>query len=484
MRSFTRFVIDGYASLLNLYPPGFKDEFAGEMHTVFKNSIMDASEQGAFVLVEVCSREFLGLPFNILKEIWHEYQGKELNMPELSFPPYEPASWRDSIWAGLPHLLFALLVIVTGLLANTSLGTSLGIFIALLMLAGLLATIFYTWRKRWPTWSASWYGYAALVILLFGILPYQDWVDTAQRIFLGIRFVLLLLTLVVLLYWLSRRNPIEGLLMSMPVIILYWLPVMEFIPTSIRQWLTFWLFLLIALAAITITRLNDIKKAVWLVPGASLLTGFPIAYARTYWNNVPLAHATPPTLGIMIEEFSIPWLTSAALVLAPILAWGLWYFGKRYGRIGRVSAALMILGMIVNFFGHFSHWWVRGNQAYLNALHISSLYHPNEALSLSMVKGGIIILLVGAIPLIILSWRQNKFLSASFVLAPLALPLVAMFTVYFGNYIPAAGLSIQLAKLADIYRYLIQLLAALWLLLSGWTVTQLYRPQIAEGISQ
>ena len=482
MSFLTQFMLDTYSRLLNLYPRRFKDEFAIEMHTVFRDSVADAAEEGTFALVHVCSKEFMGMPFNILKEFWHEFQGEETNMQDISFAPGKPGSWGDSVWAGLPHLLIAILFAITSAFANTPLGTISGIILGLVLLGGFLATLYYTWRNHWPAWSASWYGYIGLIILLFSILPYQGWVNTASQIFEVIRVFLTLLCLATLLYWLSRRNPIEALLMAMPVIIMYWFPVMEFTQSSIRFWLTFWIFLLSAFTAMTITRLNDIKKAVWLVLGASILIGLPIAYARIYWNDLPVEHSSSPSIGQVIELFSVPWLASGALVIAPVLGWGLWTLGRKHGRIGRIGAAITIFGMVMNLFGHFSHWWVFSHQTFLNALQISAVYQPSEASSLSMVYGGLAIILTGAILLSILSWTKNKLLSIVLVLVPLALPLVAMFTTYFGNYVVPAGFSFEILKLASIYQYLILLAGALWLVMSGWTITRLYNmpPKIEE----
>ncbi|MGE5838660.1 MAG: hypothetical protein ACM34H_01915, partial [Deltaproteobacteria bacterium] len=395
MNQLVRLVIRAYSRMLDLYPRRFKDEFAAEMHTVFRNTVMDAAEDGLFSFFLVCGREFMGMPFNILREIWHEFQEEVMTMPYTQFAPLRRGTWGESFWAGLPHLLIAALFAATGALANTGLAAVLGIVFGLLLLAGFLATIYYTWRNHWPAWSASWYGYIGLIILLFSILPYQYHVGVADRIFASIRFIILLLCLITLLYWLSRRNPIEGLLMAMPVIILYWFPVMEFVPNSIRFWLTFWLFLLSAFTAMIITRLNDIRKAIWLVLGASILTGLPIACARTYWNNIPPEHSSPPTIGQMAELFSVPWLASGALVLGPILSWGLWNLGKRHGKSGRAGAILMIIGMAINLFGHFSYWGSFSHQAYLNALPISVLYRPNEISAMFMVLGGLAVMLVG-----------------------------------------------------------------------------------------
>lgn len=481
MNLFLPWIVSAYAWVLNLYPRRFKDEYAVEMHAVFRDSVMDAAEEGKLSLLLVCAREFTGLPLNILKEFWHEIQGKESNMQRTQFSSWQPGSWADSVLAGLPHLLIAILFAVTGALVNTRLAALSRVIVVLVLLIGFLATIYYTWRNHWPIWSASWYGYVGLIVLLFAILPYQDWAGIADQIFQGIRFILLLLSLATLLYWLSRRNPIEGLLMAMPVIILYWFPVMEFVPSALRFWLTFWIFLLSALTAITITRFNDIQRAVWLVLGASILIGLPIAYARTYWHDIPEGHFSLPTIGQMAELFSVPWLASSALVIGPILGWGLWNVAKKHGNAERASAILIIIGMAVNLFGHFSYWSSFSHQAYLNALPISALYQPTEVSSMFMVFVGLGLILVGAIALAIKSWRSNKLLSVLLILVPLGLPLVAMFPTYFGNYIIPAGFSFEFARLSEIYKYLIFLLGAVWLVMTGWTVARLYNPRLQEG---
>jgi hypothetical protein len=256
---------------------------------------------------------------------------------------------------------------------------------------------------------------------------------------------------------------------------------MEFVPNALRFWLTFWTFLLSALTAITITRFNDIQRAVWLVLGASILIGLPIAYARTYSHNIPEGHFSPPTIGQMAELFSVPWLASSALVIGPILGWGLWNVAKKHGNAERASAILIIIGMAVNLFGHFSYWSSFSHQAYLNALPISALYQPTEVSSMFMVFVGLGLILVGAIALAIKSWRSNKLLSVLLILVPLGLPLVAMFPTYFGNYIIPAGFSFEFARLSEIYKYLIFLLGAVWLVMTGWTVARLYNPRLQEG---
>jgi hypothetical protein len=321
-----------------------------------------------------------------------------------------------------------------------------------------------------------------MIIILFSILPYQSWVGLASQIFGAIRLVLTLLGLAALLYWLSRRNPVEALLMAMPVIILYWFPVMEFIPNSIRFWLTFWLFLLPGLTATLINRLNHIRSAVWLVLGASLLIGLPIAYARIYWNNLPAENSSAPSLGEMMELFAVPWLTSAALVLGPILGWGLWSLGKVHGQVGRLGAVITVFGIALNLLGHWSYWWLFSRQGFFNALQPSAFLRPTLVGSSVMVGAGLAAMLGGTIALALLTWKQNKWLSVALVPATLALPLVAMFAVYFGNHVTPVGFSFELAGLEAVYRYTILLIGVGWLVLNGWMTTRLYN--ISPNIEQ
>jgi hypothetical protein len=62
MSFLAQFVSDAYSKMLNLYPRRFKDEFAVEMYTVFKHSVVDAAEEGTLALILVCGREFMGMP--------------------------------------------------------------------------------------------------------------------------------------------------------------------------------------------------------------------------------------------------------------------------------------------------------------------------------------------------------------------------------------------------------------------------------------
>ncbi|MFT3893015.1 MAG: hypothetical protein QM730_15405 [Anaerolineales bacterium] len=165
MSFFTRFVVACYAKLLNLYPRKFRDEFAVEMHTVFSNSVMEAAEQGIPSVIDVCRREFLGMPFNILKEFWHQYQGKELIMlPENT--PGPPATIGQVAMGTLPFFVFGIVMILLELpfaLQEQAWFNAVGNFFFLTWL--LLPAIGFGvgWVQDFPRWS---YPYAGMAVVL------------------------------------------------------------------------------------------------------------------------------------------------------------------------------------------------------------------------------------------------------------------------------------------------------------------------------
>ncbi len=406
-------------------------------------------------------------------------------MQSTNMLPVQMGSLRESFLAGLPHLLIATFIGIAGVNANTRLTTVSGIVLMILFALGLLLTIHDTRRTQWPAWSASWYGYVGLFIFIIVVLPYQDFNPPLRGVITSAGvFILLPLSLIALLYWLTRRNPIEGLLMSQPLIILYWIPVLEFIPNPIRFWLIFDMFLLSALTSMTIARINNIRKAVWLILGASVLIGLPIAYARTYWHNIPVGHFLAPSIDQMVGMFSIQFLAGAALAIGPVIGWGIWILGKNHGWPGMVSAGFILIGTLVNLFGHFSYWWWYSRTLFLNIFQISAVYKPDGEFSTFLVYAGLTLLMTGVVWLAVLIWKHNKLLSIPMIISPLALPMLAMFPVYLGYRISPDIFPFQYIHLDAGYIQLIFLAGLAWIALSGWAVARLYgKPVHLEGVA-
>ena len=53
MNIFLNWIVRAYIQVLNLYPRRFKDEYAVEMHGVFRDSVTDAAAEGTLSLLLV-----------------------------------------------------------------------------------------------------------------------------------------------------------------------------------------------------------------------------------------------------------------------------------------------------------------------------------------------------------------------------------------------------------------------------------------------
>jgi hypothetical protein len=80
MNFFVQFIVTLYSISLSMYPRRFKNEFAEEMQVVFKDSLNEAIHEGILSFLFVCLKEFGGLPFHVLREVWHEVKRKESGM--------------------------------------------------------------------------------------------------------------------------------------------------------------------------------------------------------------------------------------------------------------------------------------------------------------------------------------------------------------------------------------------------------------------
>lgn len=149
-----------YSKLLLLYPRSFRDEFADEMQVVFSDSVNEASKGGIFSLIIVCLREAVGLPFNILREFWHEFQRKETVM--VTNEKKDPASTRSgkaSHWeaflSALPFALFGVVCMI-GKIRVPWIGIYVSLTFYFFVLLGLLIGLV----KAFPRWAYSYLGWS------------------------------------------------------------------------------------------------------------------------------------------------------------------------------------------------------------------------------------------------------------------------------------------------------------------------------------
>jgi hypothetical protein len=176
----------------------------------------------------------------------------------------------------------------------------------------------------------------------------------------------------------------------------------------------------------------------------------------------------------MTGMFSIQFLAGTALAISPVIGWGIWILGKNHGWPGKVSAGFILIGALVNLFGHFSHWWWYSRTLFLNIFQISAVYTPDGEFSTFLVYAGVIILIAGVAWLAVLIWKRNKLLSIPMIISPLALPMLAMFPVYLGYRISPDIFPFQYIYLDAGYIQLIFLAGLAWIALSGWAVARLH----------
>ena len=164
MNILTQLIISLYTQMLKLYPRRFRDEFAGEMQSVFRDSVDEAARDGIHSLVDLTMRELGGLPINVLKEFWHEYQGKELIMlPENTSG--SPATTGQVMMGALPFFLFGIIMIMLELplsLYDLDWFSSLGGFLFLLFLILPAIGFGIGWVQTFPRWS---YPYAGMALI-------------------------------------------------------------------------------------------------------------------------------------------------------------------------------------------------------------------------------------------------------------------------------------------------------------------------------
>jgi hypothetical protein len=159
------FLIYLYSKLLFLYPRRFRNEFAEEMQVVFRDSLDEAFRDGILPLAMLCLRELVGLPFNILREFWHEFQGKEIIMIRENVSD-SPATTGQVLMGAFPFVLFSLILIMLELplaLYMLEWFTALGgtLFAALLILPAIGFGI--GWVQNFPRWS---YPYTGMALIL------------------------------------------------------------------------------------------------------------------------------------------------------------------------------------------------------------------------------------------------------------------------------------------------------------------------------
>jgi len=202
-----------YSKLLIFYPNNFRNEFAGEMQTVFKDSLNEAFRDGTLPFIIICLRELGGLPLSILREFWHEFERKETVMVtnekvETEASTAGGASHWDALIGALPFALFGVVCMI-GKIRVPWIGIYADLIFYFFVLLGLLTGLI----KAFPRWAYSYLGWSLVFawwysnmgtngLSIFGFqIDYWNWQI----------WIPLLATLGITLLWTRSLHPLRQL---------------------------------------------------------------------------------------------------------------------------------------------------------------------------------------------------------------------------------------------------------------------------------
>ncbi len=484
------FIVPFYGLLLGLYPRDFRAWFAEEMCAVFEQALAEAAKQGNGPVVAICLRELRDWPPTVLREHWSSFKrGKGATMNKgvdtislLGSPSAilanenEPGAWKDALLAALPHLMVALMS-MSGLLGATlpQVRMSSGAYLFVTDIAAavlILVALILAWRQGWPRWSASLYGYGLAVAVLIGmsvtqVLPGRLWAG-------AFLYIISPLALAWLLYRTFQQDRLKGLLALLPVVMVLWYPVLEFVQPAVRAFVSVGAWLLMALMAATIIRWGNVRLSIWMMLAINLLIGACMTYARTYLNSLAPEHAQVPTLERMVNRFSPPLLAVSAVVIGLWLVWALWQIGERGGPTGRWGNRLALTGLLLNLAGILgAAWWY-------TSPYDAPAFRASHATGSLVFKGttyiGFILYTLGVLLLGVAAWRSKAVPQGSLILLliiPAALPLMIALPMLFDFRAIPTDMPMGLAQLDRVPRGGVYVVGLTWLLLGAWLLTRL-----------
>lgn len=317
-----------FNTLLRLYPQRFQAQFSEEMADVFSQALQETATSQAGKILRFTFCEYAGVIHGAMSAHWESLTGKNKGgMMKPRFSQYwnqQPANSWESFVASIPFFLFALAVMLPGLIlkyfgqawqpgldqlyqfargnpftwwALTQISRPdywsgprvFGQFIewsfALLIVIGLLIA----WRRKWPQWSTTYLGFGLLNLILLIVII------SPNGIMPGIGF-LVFFGLVVI--WSARRNLFHGFLTALPFATMFpWVLTMDgIIGWEIETFLFITAGLLMAMALFAGLRIgNPVLTFIFILLVCGIVTGAN-AYYSTYFSNMRFPPEPNPIL--------------------------------------------------------------------------------------------------------------------------------------------------------------------------------------------
>lgn len=365
-----RVLLDLYTALLRLYPRQFRQDFAAEMQTVFSDALGCAHREGLWAILRLCLREARELPNALVCEHWQSVSEKEAGMVkkflsmvgkgnvEAEFEEKPAHGWGEIFLAMLPFLLILLVDVLPNLLVESGLLTweakgmkVMNTTLAMIMAGALLGFISLARHRKWADWSATWYVFFVLaVVMLVGTLLsvlYQEDPNFVINQALVIYFILPLIP-AVLLYTVTRRDPLRGLLAALPLLYLLWsFENMEFVPGWIEIFVKIPCIALVCLTVAFLLRRGNWRTGLYAVLATNLTVGFLFCYAGIYHGGTLPSVARGPNLAEVLRSLLPQFLMAGAILVGPLFALKIRQAGRSGGLTGRVGYHLALAGLLL-----------------------------------------------------------------------------------------------------------------------------------------
>jgi hypothetical protein len=221
----------------------------------------------------------------------------------------------------------------------------------IVLLAGsLLAVFILAWRGRWPAWSGTWVLVFCVPLLLL-VIGLVNWLTQGQPSLTitqeTVMYVWIPLFIAVLLYAVTRLDPLRGLLAALPLLYLLWDTNMESVYDPIEAAVKIPSLALICLAIAFVLRRGDWRNGLYAILGMNLAVGALFAYAGIYYGGTLPFTAPGPNLVEVLRSLVPQYLATGAILLGPLFAWRFRQQGRSGGRGGFIAYHLALAGLLL-----------------------------------------------------------------------------------------------------------------------------------------
>jgi hypothetical protein len=245
--------------------PAVRDDLVRELHGHLEDKIGDLQEAGMSEAdASETAAKYLGSPHIIAKQIYEVYS---------------QGSWRQTIFAILPHFLTASLFALHW--------WSNPIWL-LVILSAVICVVIYGWCHGKPTWLFSWLGYLLIPVVVAGIMLLYlpgawAWIATLVYVPLAIFILVVVAKQILKVDWLF----VSLMLLPVPIVV-GWLMVLStentFLGTELVYEAALWIAFSFAVLALAVATFIRVRQR-WIKTGALLICSIMVLAIVALVNN-------------------------------------------------------------------------------------------------------------------------------------------------------------------------------------------------------